>query len=138
MKIQNEQRTLATITFQNYFRMYDKLSGMTGTAETEAEELAKIYDLEVVVIPTNRPMVRGDYADLVYSTQKGKWNAVIEEIVEEHEKGRPILVGTVSVEISEMLGETAEAPRASSTTCSTPSSTSARRRSSPRRVAPAP
>ncbi len=105
MKIQNEQRTLATVTFQNYFRMYDKLSGMTGTAETEAEELAKIYDLEVVVIPTNKPMVRADYADLVYSTQKGKWNAVIEEIVEEHEKGRPILVGTVSVEISEMLGE---------------------------------
>ncbi len=105
VKIQNEQRTLATVTFQNYFRMYDKLSGMTGTAETEAEELAKIYDLEVVVIPTNKPMVRGDYADLVYSTQKGKWNAVIEEIVEEHEKGRPILVGTVSVEISEMLGE---------------------------------
>ncbi len=105
VKIQNEQQTLATVTFQNYFRMYDKLAGMTGTAETEAEELAKIYDLEVVVIPTNRPMIRGDYADLVYSTQKGKWNAVIDEIVEEHEQGRPILVGTVSVEISEMLGE---------------------------------
>jgi preprotein translocase subunit SecA len=105
VKIQNEQRTLATVTFQNYFRMYDKLAGMTGTAETEAEELAKIYDLEVLVVPTNKPMVRGDYADLVYATQKGKWNAVVEEIAEEHEKGRPVLVGTVSVEVSEMLGE---------------------------------
>ena len=105
VKIQNESRTLATVTFQNYFRMYDKLAGMTGTAETEAEELAKIYDLEVVVIPTNRPMIRGDYADLVYATEKGKWNAVVEEIAEEHERGRPVLVGTVSVEVSEMLGE---------------------------------
>jgi preprotein translocase subunit SecA len=105
VKIQSESRTLATITFQNYFRMYDKLSGMTGTAETEAEEFSKIYGLEVVVVPTNRPMVRDDFADLVYASQKGKWNAVIEEIVEEHEKGRPVLVGTVSVEVSEMLGE---------------------------------
>ena len=105
VKIQNESRTLATVTFQNYFRMYDKLSGMTGTAETEAEELAKIYDLEVVVIPTNRPMVRGDYADLVFASEKGKWNAVADEIAEEHGQGRPVLVGTVSVEVSEMLGE---------------------------------
>jgi preprotein translocase subunit SecA len=105
VKIQNESRTLATITFQNYFRMYDKLSGMTGTAETEAEEFAKIYDLEVVVIPTNRPMVRGDFADLVYASREGKWKAVIDEIAEEHEAGRPVLVGTVSVEVSEMLGE---------------------------------
>ena len=105
VKIQNEQRTLATVTFQNYFRMYDKLAGMTGTAETEAEELAKIYDLEVLVVPTNRPMVRDDFADLVYASQKGKWNAVVEEIAEEHERGRPVLVGTVSVEVSEMLGE---------------------------------
>jgi preprotein translocase subunit SecA len=105
VKIQSESRTLATITFQNYFRMYDKLAGMTGTAETEAEEFAKIYELEVVVIPTNRPMVRGDYADLVYRSQKGKWNAVVEEIAEEHEAGRPVLVGTVSVAISEMLGD---------------------------------
>jgi preprotein translocase subunit SecA len=103
--IRNEQRTLATITFQNYFRMYDKLAGMTGTAETEAEEFAKIYGLEVVVIPTHRDMIRDDFADLVYANQKGKWNAVIDEIVEEHEKGRPVLVGTVSVEVSEMLGE---------------------------------
>ncbi|HEX2193480.1 MAG TPA: preprotein translocase subunit SecA [Candidatus Limnocylindria bacterium] len=105
VKIQSESRTLATVTFQNYFRMYDKLAGMTGTAETEAEEFAKIYGLEVVVIPTNRPMIRDDFADLVYRTQKGKWDAVVEEIVEEHEKGRPVLVGTVSVAISEMLSD---------------------------------
>ncbi len=105
VKIQSESQTLATITFQNYFRMYDKLAGMTGTAETEAEEFAKIYDLEVVVIPTNKPLVREDFADLVFRSQKGKWNAVADEIVEEHERGRPILVGTVSVEISEMLSE---------------------------------
>jgi len=103
--VKSEQRTLATVTFQNYFRMYDKLAGMTGTAETEAEEFFKIYGLEVVVIPTNREMVRADYADLVYASQKGKWNAVIDEIVEEHEAGRPVLVGTISVEVSEMLGE---------------------------------
>jgi preprotein translocase subunit SecA len=103
--VRSEQRTLATITFQNYFRMYDKLAGMTGTAETEAEEFSKIYGLEVVVIPTNKDMIRADYADLVYATQQGKWNAVIDEIAEEHEKGRPVLVGTISVEISEMLGE---------------------------------
>ncbi|HSK92689.1 MAG TPA: preprotein translocase subunit SecA [Candidatus Angelobacter sp.] len=103
--VKSEQRTLATVTFQNYFRMYDKLAGMTGTAETEAEEFAKIYGLEVVVIPTHRDMIRGDYADLVYATQQAKWNAVVEEIVEEHERGRPVLVGTVSVEVSEMLGD---------------------------------
>jgi preprotein translocase subunit SecA len=103
--VKNEQRTLATVTFQNYFRMYDKLAGMTGTAETEAEEFSKIYGLEVVVIPTHREMIRGDYADLIYASQQAKWNAVIEEIVEEHEKGRPVLVGTISVEVSEMLGE---------------------------------
>ena len=104
VSIRNEQRTLATVTFQNYFRMYDKLAGMTGTAETEAEEFFKIYGLEVVVIPTHRDMIRADYADLVYAKQSGKWNAVIDEIAEEHEKGRPVLVGTISVEISEMLG----------------------------------
>jgi len=103
--VRNEQRTLATVTFQNYFRMYDKLSGMTGTAETEAEEFSKIYNLEVVVIPTNRDMVRADYADLIYAKQSGKWKAVIDEIAEEHEKGRPVLVGTISVEVSEMLGD---------------------------------
>jgi preprotein translocase subunit SecA len=105
VKIQNESRTLATVTFQNYFRMYDKLAGMTGTAETEAEEFSKIYGLEVVVVPTNRDMIRDDFADLVFRNQNGKWNAVIDEIVEEHEKGRPVLVGTISVAISEMLGE---------------------------------
>ena len=103
--IRNEQRTLATVTFQNYFRMYEKLSGMTGTAETEAEEFAKIYKLEVVVIPTHREMIRADYADLIYAQQSGKWKAVIDEIAEEHEAGRPVLVGTISVEISEMLGD---------------------------------
>jgi preprotein translocase subunit SecA len=105
VKIRNEQRTLATVTFQNYFRMYDKLAGMTGTAETEAEEFEKIYGLEVVVIPTHRDMIRADYADLIYAKQSGKWNAVIDEIAEEHEAGRPVLVGTISVEVSEMLGE---------------------------------
>ncbi|HEX6474594.1 MAG TPA: preprotein translocase subunit SecA, partial [Candidatus Limnocylindria bacterium] len=105
VKIQNESRTLATVTFQNYFRMYDKLAGMTGTAETEAEEFAKIYELEVVVVPTNRDMIRDDFADLVFRNQSGKWNAVIDEIVDEHEKGRPVLVGTISVAVSEMLGD---------------------------------
>jgi preprotein translocase subunit SecA len=105
VKIQNESRTLATVTFQNYFRMYDKLAGMTGTAETEAEEFSKIYGLEVVVIPTNRDMIRDDFADLVFRNQSGKWNAVIDEIAEEHEKGRPVLVGTISVAISEMLSD---------------------------------
>jgi preprotein translocase subunit SecA len=105
VKIQNESRTLATVTFQNYFRMYDKLAGMTGTAETEAEEFSQIYGLEVVVIPTNRDMIRDDFADLVFRNQSGKWNAVIDEIAEEHEKGRPVLVGTISVAISEMLSD---------------------------------
>ncbi len=104
VNIRNEQRTLATVTFQNYFRMYDKLAGMTGTAETEAEEFHKIYGLEVVVIPTHRDMIRADYADLVYAKQSGKWNAVLDEITEAHEEGRPVLVGTISVEVSEMLG----------------------------------
>jgi len=105
VKIQSESQTLATITFQNYFRMYHKLAGMTGTAETEGEEFSKIYSLEVVVIPTNREMIRDDFADLVFRAQQGKWNAVVDEIVAEHELGRPVLVGTVSVEISEMLSE---------------------------------
>ncbi|HEY8772805.1 MAG TPA: preprotein translocase subunit SecA [Candidatus Limnocylindria bacterium] len=105
VKIQNESRTLATITFQNYFRMYDKLAGMTGTAETEAEEFHKIYGLEVIAVPTNQPMIRDDFADLVFASQKGKWNAVVDEIVDEHERGRPVLVGTISVEVSEMLGD---------------------------------
>jgi preprotein translocase subunit SecA len=105
LRVQRESVTLATITFQNYFRLYDKLAGMTGTAMTEAEELFKIYKLEVVAIPTHRPMVRADDPDLVYRTESGKFQALIEEIAEMQEAGRPVLVGTVSVEKSEVLGE---------------------------------
>ncbi len=103
VKIERENQTLATITFQNYFRMYDKLAGMTGTAETEATEFGEIYDLDVVVIPTNRPMVRIDHPDVVYRTAREKWTAVAEEIAEKHELGQPSLVGTVSIETSELL-----------------------------------
>src|SRR4029077_15693230 len=98
LRVQRESVTLATITFQNYFRLYDKLSGMTGTAMTEQEEFFKIYGLEVVAIPTHRPMVRDDEADLVYRNEKGKFEALIEEVLELQEQGRPVLVGTVSVE----------------------------------------
>ena len=103
VKIENENQTLATITFQNYFRMYGKLAGMTGTADTEAAEFHSIYGLEVVVIPTNREMARGDYSDLVYKTKKEKFKAVLKEIEEWHGKGRPVLVGTISIEDSEKL-----------------------------------
>jgi preprotein translocase subunit SecA len=105
VKIQSENQTLATITLQNYFRMYDKLAGMTGTAETEAEEFEKIYGLDVSVIPTNVPMVRNDNPDLVYRTEKEKFKAVIEEIEECHQHGQPVLVGTVSIEKSERLSK---------------------------------
>ena len=105
LRVQRESVTLATITFQNYFRLYDKLSGMTGTAMTEAEEFHKIYKLEVVAIPTHRPMIREDFPDLVYRNEAGKFDALIEEIAEMRELGRPVLVGTVSVEKSEVLGE---------------------------------
>ena len=105
LRVQRESVTLATITFQNYFRLYDKLAGMTGTAMTEAEEFHKIYKLEVVAIPTHRPMVRDDETDLVYRSENAKFNAVIEDIAEMQEVGRPVLVGTVSVEKSEKLGE---------------------------------
>ncbi|HPW55475.1 MAG: preprotein translocase subunit SecA [Thermoanaerobaculaceae bacterium] len=105
VKIEAENQTLATITLQNYFRMYEKLAGMTGTAETEADEFAQIYGLDVIVIPTNKPMVRADNPDLIYRTEKEKWKAVVEEILELHEKGQPILVGTVSIEKSEKLSE---------------------------------
>ncbi|MCJ7711546.1 MAG: preprotein translocase subunit SecA, partial [Chloroflexi bacterium] len=104
LRVQRESQTLATITFQNYFRLYDKLAGMTGTAMTEAEEFHKIYALEVVAIPTHRPMIRDDYADLVFRNEISKFNAVIDEIEELTKAGRPILVGTVSVEKSEVLG----------------------------------
>src|SRR5690554_4051827 len=103
VKVEAATQTYATITLQNYFRMYHKLSGMTGTAETEAGEFWNIYKLEVVVIPTNRPIVRDDREDLVYKTKREKYNAVIDEIVELNEIGRPVLVGTTSVEISELL-----------------------------------
>ena len=103
LRVQRESRTLATITFQNYFRLYDKLAGMTGTAMTEAEEFHKIYNLEVVSIPTHRPMIREDYPDLVYKNEAGKFNALIDEIEEMTQAGRPVLVGTVSVEKSEVL-----------------------------------
>ena len=101
VKIENENQTLATITFQNYFRMYDKLSGMTGTAETEAAEFAKIYNLGVVVVPTNKPMIRTDFPDVIYRTRREKFEAVLDEIVECHKTGQPVLVGTVNIDVSE-------------------------------------
>src|SRR5262245_1211778 len=103
VKIERENQTLATVTFQNYFRKYGKLSGMTGTADTEAEEFAKIYKLDVMVIPTNRELKRFEHPDLVYRTEPEKWTAIVDEILEEHKKGRPVLVGTVSIEKSEKL-----------------------------------
>ena len=103
VKIERENQTLATVTFQNYFRMYGKLAGMTGTADTEAMEFNKIYKLEVVVVPPNRPMIRMDYPDVVYRTEPEKFRAVVEEIRELHEKGQPVLVGTISIEKSERL-----------------------------------
>jgi len=105
VKIESENQTLATITFQNYFRMYEKLSGMTGTADTEAKEFAEIYKLDVVVIPTNRPLARTDHPDLIYKTKKEKYQAVVEDIQACHKKGQPVLVGTISIEDSELLAE---------------------------------
>ncbi|HET9017526.1 MAG TPA: preprotein translocase subunit SecA [Thermomicrobiaceae bacterium] len=105
VRVQRETVTQATITFQNYFRMYKKLAGMTGTAETEAEEFATIYNLDVVVIPTNRPMVRDDYPDQVYRTEDAKFRAVVNEIKEMYQAGRPVLVGTTSIEKSERLSD---------------------------------
>jgi preprotein translocase subunit SecA len=103
VRIKEENHTWATVTYQNYFRMYEKLAGMTGTAETEASEFANTYNLPVVPIPTNRPMVRQDQADLIYKTEEAKFDAVVEDIVERYEKGQPVLVGTASVEKSEVL-----------------------------------
>lgn len=103
VKIESENQTLATITFQNFFRMYNKLGGMTGTADTEADEFAQIYNLEVVIMPTNRPLIRPDYPDMIYKTHKAKFNAVIDEIEECNKKGQPVLVGTTSIEKSELL-----------------------------------
>ncbi|HSR68538.1 MAG TPA: preprotein translocase subunit SecA [Acidobacteriota bacterium] len=105
VKIERESQTYATITFQNYFRMYDKLAGMTGTAETEAAEFDKIYELAVVVIPTNRPLIRLEHSDVVYRTEREKFNAMADEIKDMHEQGRPVLVGTTSIERSERLGK---------------------------------
>ncbi|MEK4248251.1 preprotein translocase subunit SecA [Paenibacillus sp. FSL W7-1287] len=105
LKVQNESMTLATITFQNYFRMYRKLAGMTGTAKTEEEEFRKIYGLDVIQIPTNRPNIRQDMADVVYKTVAGKFKAVVEQIVERHKNNQPVLVGTISIENSEVLSE---------------------------------
>ncbi len=105
VKIERENQTLATITLQNYFRMYEKLSGMTGTAETEAEELGTTYGLDVIIVPTNRPMIRKDNSDIIYRTLPEKWNAITDEIKELHDKGQPVLVGTVSVENSELVAE---------------------------------
>ncbi|MCL6625446.1 MAG: preprotein translocase subunit SecA [Alicyclobacillus shizuokensis] len=101
--VQDETKTLATITLQNYFRMYQKLSGMTGTAKTEEKEFQEIYGMDVVVIPTNRPMIRQDLPDIIYKTERAKFNAVVEEIVRRHEKGQPVLVGTTSIDKSELL-----------------------------------
>src|SRR5919201_1803860 len=101
--IQEENQTLATVTLQNYFRLYGKLAGMTGTALTEAQEFMKIYKMPVVDIPTNRPMIRDDHNDQIYKTKQAKWKSVLGEIEERHERGQPILVGTISVEVSEML-----------------------------------
>ncbi len=105
VKIRNENKTYATITFQNYFRIYKKLSGMTGTAKTEEEEFRSIYGLDVLEIPTNKPVVRNDMNDVIYSTEKGKMNAIVEEIARRHEKGQPVLIGTVTVEKSEEISK---------------------------------
>ena len=105
VKVERESKTLATITFQNFFRLYKKLSGMTGTAKTESTEFEQIYKLDVVEVPTNKPMIRIDHPDSVYKTEKGKFNAVIEQIVACHEKGQPVLVGTISIEKSEALSK---------------------------------
>jgi len=103
VKVEHESRTLATITFQNYFRLYKKLAGMTGTALTEEQEFRDIYKLDVIPIPTNLPVIRIDHEDVVYRNKRGKFNAVINEIIESHKKGQPVLVGTISIETSEML-----------------------------------
>ena len=103
VKIENESKTLATITFQNYFRLYKKLSGMTGTAMTEEAEFGEIYELDIIEIPTNKPVQRIDEPDLIFKNEKGKFNAVIDDIIECHEKGQPVLVGTISIEKSEIL-----------------------------------
>ncbi|GAE87106.1 protein export cytoplasm protein SecA ATPase RNA helicase [Acetivibrio straminisolvens JCM 21531] len=103
VKVERESKTLASITFQNYFRMYNKLSGMTGTAQTEEQEFRSIYNMDVIVIPTNLPVVRTDHPDSVYKNERGKFNAVINQVVECNQKGQPVLIGTISIEKSELL-----------------------------------
>ncbi|MEK6201432.1 MAG: preprotein translocase subunit SecA, partial [Desulfobulbaceae bacterium] len=103
--IQKENQTLASITFQNYFRMYDKLSGMTGTADTEAPEFKKIYDLSVIIMPTNQPMIRHDFPDVIYKNEAAKYRAVVQEIKDLHTKGQPVLVGTISIDVSEKISD---------------------------------
>jgi preprotein translocase subunit SecA len=105
VKIENENQTLATVTFQNYFRMYNKLAGMTGTADTEAAEFKKIYQLDVMVIPTNKAMIRKDFPDVIYKTRREKYEAVMDEIVELNQRGQPVLVGTISIDVSEGLSK---------------------------------
>ena len=105
VKVERESKTLATITFQNYFRLYDKLSGMTGTAMTESTEFQEIYSLDVISIPTNKPMIRIDDPDVLYKTEQAKFNAIIDRIIECHENGQPVLVGTISIEKSEALSK---------------------------------
>jgi len=105
VKIENENQTLATVTFQNYFRMYNKLAGMTGTADTEAAEFKKIYDLDVIVIPTNKPMIRIDNSDVIYKSRREKFDAALDEIIELNKKGQPVLVGTVSIDVSESFSQ---------------------------------
>jgi preprotein translocase subunit SecA len=103
LKVANENQTLASVTFQNYFRMYEKLAGMTGTADTEASEFHQIYKLDVMVMPTNRDLIRIEYADVIYRTEREKFEAAIDEIKELHDRGQPVLVGTISIEKSEVL-----------------------------------
>src|SRR5690606_25483317 len=105
LEVQNESMTMATITFQNYFRKYEKLSGMTGTAKTEEEEFRNIYNMNVISIPTNKPIIRDDRVDLIYATTEGKYKAVSEDIAERHKKGQPVLVGTVAIETSEIISD---------------------------------
>src|SRR5699024_3074698 len=105
MQIQNESMTLASITFQNFFRMYNKLAGMTGTAKTEEEEFRNIYNMDVIAIPTNKPIVRADNADMIYKSMDGKFHAVVKNIKERYENGQPVLVGTVAVETSELISK---------------------------------
>ena len=135
VEVQEENQTLATISFQNYFRIYKKLAGMTGTADTEAEEFHKIYKLDVTVVPTNKPMLRMDNDDVVYKNERGKFRAVVDEIVDCHERGQPVLVGTVSVEKSEVVASLLRKKEHPAQRAERQAAREARRTSSPRRAA---